>query len=193
MPKIAQIAGPCLDTKQCQLCARDIVQFYTKLEQQIQQEKEMREMHRQKDLQNKEANAQKQKQKDKKNKKKQKIEQKVEHIRNKNNLNGVSKKTEFDKKQDKQKTRGINKFLKFFIYIFTLTIFLSMVLFVATSIDLSYTRDVKKYVVDSWKTTVNSLSSHNQAIAIQIEQYVSGIHSTVGRELEKLLKNYVKE
>lgn len=193
MPKIAQIAGLCLDSKQCQSCAKDIVLFYTKLEGQIQQEKDMREMHRQKSLMEKEAIAQKQKQQDKKNKKKQK--QQITDQggdKGKRDINGVSKKTEITSKHDGKPVHAKNVFLKLFLYAFILLLFSSLILFVTTSLDLPYTRNVESFVIHVWQSGVNNLPPEFQKFAIQTENYVNHIHNVTGQEVAKLIKNFFK-
>ena len=69
VPAIANIAGPCLETKQCQDCAKSIVTFYTKLESTIEYEKNLRE-EQQKTVQ---ANMEKSKKEKVKKSKKEKV------------------------------------------------------------------------------------------------------------------------
>lgn len=192
MPKIAQIAGLCLDTKQCQTCAKDVVLFYTKLEVQIQQEKEMREKHRQKSLMEKEANAQKQKQQEKKNKKKQKQQQKAEE--KETDINGTAVKTEAKSKRDSKPARkGGSVFLRLFCYLFILSLFLSLALFIGTSLDVSYTRNVESCITNLWKTGVSNLPPQFQTIAIQVERYFGQIHNATGRTIIKITDTYFEK
>lgn len=193
MPKIAQIAGLCLDSKQCQSCAKDIVLFYTKLEEQIQQERDMREMHRQKSLMEKEAIVQKQKQQEKKNKKKQKQQASDQGgDKGKRDLNGVPKKTEIKSKSDGKSVKTKNVLLRLFLYSFVLLLFSSLILFVSTSLDLPYTRNVESFVTHLWKTGVNNLPPEFQKIANQTEYYVNHIHNVTGHEIEKLVDKFFK-
>ncbi|XP_066249898.1 leucine-rich repeat-containing protein 59-like [Euwallacea similis] len=69
VPAIANVAGLCIDNKGCQQCARDVTQFYVRLQQEVNAEVEMRNKERQKQL---EIN-QKKKQEEKKKLKKEKL------------------------------------------------------------------------------------------------------------------------
>ena len=42
VPKLAEIAGPCLDTQQCQQCARKVVSFLQTMQIQVTEERERR-------------------------------------------------------------------------------------------------------------------------------------------------------
>lgn len=195
MPKIAQIAGPCLDSKQCQSCAKDVVLFYTKLEEQIEQEREMREKHRQKSLLEKEAIAQKQKQQEKKNKKKEKQGKTANQSggAEKPDVNGVCRKSESKSIRDEKSKRPRNVFLRLSLYLFLLFLVSSLVLFVTTSLDVSYTRNVESCVKLLWTTGVGKLPAEFQTIAMQTEQFVSRVHNATGHEVTKLIDRYVKQ
>lgn len=192
MPKIAQIAGPCLDAKQCQTCAKNIVLFYIKLQEQIQQEKENREKQRQKSLMDKEVNAQKQKQQEKKAKKKQKQNTNVEEekISNKS-INGT---VVAEEKKKKELSKPVKKrwFLKLFFYSVTLVVLLSVVLFIATSLDLSFTKNIAQYVTYIWKISVQNLPAEYQTIAAQTENYFIHVHNITGREFIKFFDTFFK-
>ncbi|RZC36806.1 LRR 8 domain containing protein [Asbolus verrucosus] len=75
VPAVAKVSGLCLDAKQCQTCAKDVVSFFTQVQEQIASDIENRQKQRQKQL---EANQQKQME-NKKNKKKEKSKQKKEN------------------------------------------------------------------------------------------------------------------
>lgn len=193
MPKIAQIAGPCLDAKQCQSCARDIVLFYIKLDQQIQQEKEMRDKQRQKSLMEKEANSQKQKQEEKKNKKKQK-QQAVVANNEKSKSNGtVPKKTDKVKaKETKKLVQSKNLFLKFFVYLFTIFTFTGLALFIATSLNVSYTKHFEEQVASIWKSGVYNLPAEYQPIIQEAERNFKYVHNFTGYEITRLFNQLFK-
>ncbi|CAH1098467.1 unnamed protein product [Psylliodes chrysocephalus] len=72
VPAVSKVAGLCIDTKACQTCAKNIIDFYSRLESQVAAELEMRNRDRQKQL---EFN-QKKKQEEKKEMKKQKHKEK---------------------------------------------------------------------------------------------------------------------
>lgn len=187
MPKIAQIAGPCLDAKQCQACAKSIVLFYVKLQDQIQVEKEAREKQRQKSLMEKEANAQKQKQQEKKAKKKQKQAAAQEKANNKTQNGSVPEKTE---RKEKQTRKPVKKgwFLSFFCYFIAFLVFISLGLFIATSLSLPYTKNVAEYVTYAWKAGVDNLPAEYQTAAIQVENHFKHAHNVTGQEIARLFK-----
>ncbi|CAG9863293.1 unnamed protein product [Phyllotreta striolata] len=74
VPAVAKVAGLCIDTKACQTCAKNIVEFYSKLESQVAAELEMRNRDRQKQLQMNN----KKKQEEKREKKREKVVPKKE-------------------------------------------------------------------------------------------------------------------
>lgn len=192
MPKIAQIAGPCLDAKQCQTCAKNVVVFYVKLQKQVQQEKENRDQQRQKSLQQKEANAQKQKQQEKKDKKKQKQNKTaVEGTKSKAANGVVAKKTETKSKKKSKPVRK-NWFLRFFLNLFAFLFVASLVLFIATSLDLSYTKNVEGFVAQTWKIGVGYLPVEFQTAAVQFEQYFTHVHNVTGNEITKVFDTFLK-
>lgn len=198
MPKIAQIAGPCLDAKQCQICAQNIVFFYTKLQETVQQEKEMREKQRQKSLMENEANAQKQKQQEKKAKKKQKQQAAVERKTDYKSQNGgVPGKIGRKGKQTQEPQVKKNSFLRWFCCFVTFFMFtsvaLSVALFIATSLNSPYTKFVEEYVAYYWKTFVGSLSAKSQTIAVQVENHFKHAHNVTGHEIDRLLGKFFKK
>lgn len=72
VPAVAKVAGLCINAKECQACAKNIVDFFSKLEYQVSAELEMRNKDRQKQLEF----SQKKKQEEKNLKKKEKQKEK---------------------------------------------------------------------------------------------------------------------
>lgn len=48
VPKLAEIAGPCLDTQQCQKSARKVVTFLQTMQVQVDEERQRRLLHKRK-------------------------------------------------------------------------------------------------------------------------------------------------
>lgn len=196
MPKIAQISGPCLDAKQCQACAKNIVSFYIKLERTITEEKEMREKQRQKSLLDKEAKeAQKQQQQQEKKSKKKQKQQTVTNEKTKLNGNVPQKTGKVKAKKDgKTAQNKMGLFWKLFFYFFTLLTITSLGLFIATSLNLSYTKNLEGYVVQVWKTGVyNNLPSEYQVIAGEAERKFVHVHNITGRQITKIFDKLFKK
>ncbi|PSN57983.1 hypothetical protein C0J52_00220 [Blattella germanica] len=74
IPKLQEIAGPCLDTQQCQQCARKVVSFYQTMQIQVAEERQRRLLQKRKQQelaeQAKKEQQQQQQQQSQKNKKK---------------------------------------------------------------------------------------------------------------------------
>jgi len=126
IPAIAKVAGPCLDTKGCQQCARDVVLFYKKLQEEVDNEVEMRKKARQKQL---EVNQQK-KQEDKKKQKKEKHNNKVKKdaIQNdyvdavsvtKKQIKKEQKKNKYTQKKNERGTIGVMFYSAFWLMMFS--------------------------------------------------------------------------
>lgn len=86
MPKLAQIAGPCLDGPQCQSAARNVVSMFSVMQQQVEEERKRRQEQRQKqleqDLQNAQTKKKEQQKEQKKKKKKANAGSKTESVQN---------------------------------------------------------------------------------------------------------------
>ncbi|KAF7274080.1 hypothetical protein GWI33_013240 [Rhynchophorus ferrugineus] len=129
VPAIAKVAGPCLDTKGCHQCAKDIVTFYKRLQSEVNTEMEIRNKARQKQL---EINRQK-KLEEKKKVKKEKQKAKKENTEKliKNNTEKISKK---EPKKNKTPQKKKQKKISIGSLIFWLIIILFFVVWVLTSI-----------------------------------------------------------
>ncbi|CAH0547739.1 unnamed protein product [Brassicogethes aeneus] len=133
VPTVAKIAGPCLDTKQCQKCAKDVVNFFVKLQEQVKNELEARNQQRKKQLEINNIKKQEEK-KNKKKEKKSKQQNKNEDIpliKNKNHKTAVEVKGN-NVKNIKTKP----SFLKTLFFTFLIS---TSILFVLTSIKLKQT------------------------------------------------------
>lgn len=185
MPKIAQVAGPCLDAKQCQACAKTIVTFYSKLNETIQAEKEARQKQREKSLMEKEAIAQKQKQQEKKAKKKQK-QAAAEKKTNKVSQNGTVPANKTEKIKNATKPAKRSWFLRSLCCFVALLVFLTVGLFIATSLGSPYTRNIEDQVGFVWKTCLDNLPADYKPIAVEVENHFKRAHNVTGQEIGKL-------
>lgn len=194
VPRVAQVAGMCLDSKECQTCAKNIVTFYAELEDQIEEEREQREKHRQQNLQIQEA-AQKVKQQEKKAKKKNKNKEKVQETAAQEQSEKSSEvlvaKT---KSQNTEKTLNKNRscirriFIRLFIFLF---ISISM-FFIFTSVGSRQSESLLSYVSHLWNSTIQTLPKNVQNYAVETGHHINSIHSFVGSKIKSIVNNYVK-
>lgn len=86
VPKLAQIAGPCLDGPQCQAAARNVVTKFAEMQQQVDEERKRRQEQRQKQLeqnfQNGDTVKKEQQKEQKKKKKKANASAKTDSVQN---------------------------------------------------------------------------------------------------------------
>lgn len=152
VPVLAKVAGPCVDTKGCQQCARDIVNFYKKLQEEVDTEVEMRNKARAKQL---ELNKQKKQDERKKNKvekqknKKNNVEKEI-----KNNLTEKPPKKEPKKNKNVQKRKHKDRSSSF-SYLFLFIFFL--LLWVLISIEHPVLQPLSNTISKYFNTTVNKL------------------------------------
>lgn len=184
VPTVAKVAGPCLDTKQCQSCARDIVNFFVKLEQQVNAELENRNKTRQKQL---EINQQK-KQEEKKSKKKEKLKLKQEAAATqKSNISTEKSKKENSKKTNietpKQK-EGIS-FIKNILIGLLIT---SVILFVLTSVKLDVTQNVERLTTELYGRGLKKLPPNLKSYGIQGGQFIHNLHEKTGNATLSAIK-----
>ncbi|KAF2884224.1 hypothetical protein ILUMI_21959 [Ignelater luminosus] len=195
VPAIATVAGPCLESKQCQQCAKDIVNFYSQLQMKVDEERKVRETQRQKDLQ---INAQKLKQE-----KKSKKDKKEKNKKNKENGQFVSdpksggdseentNRNSRDAKKIKKQSKlssiyGLIKFL--FITMLTLGI----VLFVLTAAKVKHVQMLESKVVDLWYNGLGHLPDEYQIYGITAGENIKHVHELTGKGVETLT-NYLCE
>jgi Sec-independent protein translocase protein TatA len=173
VPAVAKVAGLCLDAKQCQTCAKDVVSFFTQVQEQISTDLENREKQRQKQL---EANQQKQME-NKKNKKKEKTKQKKENGPAKDHVPKPSVKKN-------KKTASVEKLpeqpsciCKLFICLIVLAL---SVLFVLTSVKYKHTNVVEQTFTDLYSRGVNSLPPNLQVYLTSTGNFVKYVHDKTG-------------
>ncbi|KAJ8925098.1 hypothetical protein NQ315_001279 [Exocentrus adspersus] len=175
VPTVAKVAGPCLDTKQCQNCARDVINFFSKLEQQVNTELESRNKTRQKQL---ELNQQK-KQEEKKNKKKEKQKLKQEVGTGQKNNKEKPRKSDV-KKANPTAPRHDEESQSFIKNFFTVLLMTSIVLFVLTSIKLEMTRNVELLTVEMYGRGVEKLPPSWKVYGMQGGRLVRNFHDKTG-------------
>lgn len=191
VPRITEVAGPCLDNKQCQDCARKIVIFYTQLQQQVEKEKEIREKHRQQNLlinstSTKKAQEKKSKKKQKKEKSENGVSFKMTATTNNSKENNI---TPCDTSIPK-----VHKSLVSFVFYVLLLIFaFIMVLFICTSLKLSYTKNVEEYARDLWNISINKLPVQLQHVAVRTGQHINEIHVFMGNQISRVVEVYFKK
>lgn len=189
VPPIAEAAGPCLDNKQCQDCAKNIIVFYTQLQKQVEKEREMREKHRQQNLLMNEMAVKKQTQ-DKKSKKKHKKEKLDNSPSNKiknvgNNINN-SVDVKIDDKPKSHKNLTI-------VYTLSLIFIFIIGLFICTSLHLSYTENVDKSVRSLWYNVIDKLPQRLQDVAVQTGKHINQLHIFTGDRIGRLINIYVNK
>lgn len=191
VPRIGEVAGQCLDSKQCQECARNIVALYTKLEEQIELERDMREQHRQKNLMLNEARKQKLQEKKKKNLK-PKQKQEDDEMQDKSGTSASDSAATNDKavpvKKEKHKsscTFSTTRLMRSLVlWLFILISFL----FAITSIHIAHTESILNYVKLLWNTCLNRLPQNLRSIADEFERYVITFHTYLGSKITGLIE-----
>ncbi|KAF5278312.1 hypothetical protein FQR65_LT03581 [Abscondita terminalis] len=184
MPAILNIAGPCLETKQCQDCAKNIVAFYTKLDNKVQYEKGVREEQRQKALQ---ENLEKAKQEKKKKVKKDKgastkggpdkvvnakaSDSRVTNVSSKKSHAKVAKQSKFSILRSIKLT-----FVTFFLLFF--------VMFLLTSAKLECLNIVEVKVVELWTMGLTKLPNQLQGLGLAFGENVKSLHEYTGSGVE---------
>ncbi|EFA00165.1 leucine-rich repeat-containing protein 59 [Tribolium castaneum] len=184
VPAVAKVAGPCLDAKQCQSCAKDVVSFFTQVQEQIANDLESRQKQRQKQL---EVN-QKQMDNNKKSKKKEKTKQKKENGPVKENPPKLANKKNKKAPPSPKNTGKASSFIKL---IFTLLFLTLSVLFVLTSVKYERTRTIENSCVDLYYKAVDSLSPNLKVYATTVGSYVRFAHDKTGNVTLNVV-NYVK-
>lgn len=198
VPVIREAAGPCLDSKQCLTCAKNIVQFYTEFQLKVEAEREMREKQRQKDLQANELALQKQKQQEKKNKKKEKKQKMTENVLRNNNLideqiiqpqsyiyTGNTKKKE-------KRTSFFGAIFNFIQAILMHAMFFLLMLFVLTSLKLELTRELETKIVIKWNRFVENVPPPYHCYLNDFAGYLQIVHTKTGDSIY-IIVYYIRE
>ncbi|VEN64223.1 unnamed protein product [Callosobruchus maculatus] len=176
-PAVAKVAGPCLNSKQCEDCARDVVNFFVKLEKQVNVELEIRNKSKQKQL---EMNQQKKKEEKKgKKKEKQKQRQDSNSLSSNNEVNNKAK-----SKKEKKLLKNAKKsksFLSFLFQLFMLFFITVVILFISTSVKLKFTENLDILVRELYKSCSESLPPNYKVHAVQFGSVVEDIHKKTGQ------------
>ncbi|XP_044760260.1 leucine-rich repeat-containing protein 59-like [Coccinella septempunctata] len=149
-PTLLKVAGPCENTKQCQTCARNIINYLTRQQNKADAEKEEKEKLRKKQLEMNEIK----KKEEKKSKKKE-----TQEIQ-KNGEVKVLTKTE-KKKLKKMKKQSETKTSSNFSPL-TLALLLLISLFILTAMKLKYLENFEKLIEDSYFKLVALLPADYQ-------------------------------
>lgn len=111
VPTLAKVAGPCVDNKGCQQCAKDVVKFFKQLQEEMDTQVEIHQKAKQKEL---ETTQQKKQKKLKKVKQTQnKLNSKARHSVDLASHNGTNTKKNFENDQKKRKTHETKTGVKF--------------------------------------------------------------------------------
>lgn len=192
VPAVAKVAGPCLDTKQCQNCAKDVVNFFVKLELQVNTEVEMRNKNRQKQL---ELNQQKKQEEKKANKKKEKTQKQVKQAvavvqRNGTTKQKVKKETDNKKSKGKSSKKGTGSSILGQLILTLLITFLA--LFILTSIKVKQTLGVETLTRELYSSGVAKLPPSLKLYADQYGEFMHKAHNVTG-EVTLGIIQYVDE
>ncbi|CAH1998404.1 unnamed protein product [Acanthoscelides obtectus] len=176
-PAIAKVAGPCLNSKQCEDCARDVVNFFVKLEKQVNVELEIRNKSKQKQQEVIQQKKKEEKKKQKKEKQKQRQDSNSPSLKNEVNNRAKSK-----KEKKALKNAQINKsFLSFLFQLFMLFFITMLVLFVSTSVKHKFTENLDILVREWYKRCSDSLPPNYKVYALKFGNYVEDIHTKTGK------------
>lgn len=171
VPAIKDTAGECLDNKDCQKCARNIVQFYIKLQEKINQEKEVREANRQKSKMN---NLHKLKSQDKKLKKLQKKKSApVQLASEKSNLNNKKEMLDANKKQKHVKPNLLK-------WIFLLMLFMFITISVWSAAGSKLALNIVSNINNVWQASLTQLPEYLVKIAKVLEFVVIESYKLIG-------------
>ena len=185
MSLIKETAGQCLDSKQCQDCAKNIVRFYSDLELDVQLERENRQKQSERDRLAREMAAQKLKAQEAKSKKKEKQKQKPNGVLQPQ-LPTVKVKTN-SKRQvrttKKQKPASTMwKIMLLSLLISTITV----MLFVLTSLKFEFTKSIDVQVAKTWSGFINYLPPDYQKFGIYFESFIGNLHRWTGETITTL-------
>lgn len=174
VPALAKVAGPCLESKQCQDCARDVVKFFSRMQEKLEIEKEMKEKSKKKQQ---ELAIQKPKE-DKKAKKKDKSQTNNVH---KNSNEKASRKDNKNKKS-KQSNSKKSKMSKFTSFLVLFLISLAS-LFVLTSLKTknAYLELLETTVTQYYYLGVAALPDNLKLYGEQFAGIVHNTHELTGK------------
>lgn len=187
VPTLAKVAGPCLDSKQCERCATDVVNFFIKLQQQVNADLEMRNKTRQKQL---EINQQKQRDEKKaKKKEKKKQKQEVQHIQKIDS----SAKSKSKKDNNNKKIKAAPKTVEqtnhsIFRKLFNVLLLSFAVLFILTSIKVQYTEQVELVTKNTYALLLDKVPTDYRTYGVQFGNVVQDFHNKTGETTLRLIQ-----
>lgn len=182
MPAIQKVAGPCFDARQCQTCAREIVKFYGEMQNQVEQERQVREAQRQKSL---EMNALKTKQIEKKKKKEKKEKVSKQVVHNGNGVNGdesnhSNHSTDIQPLvENKSHTKHTSYLPKLIGFSIITLIGLVLIMFILCSLKLQGTEVFQSYVVEAWQNLLKELPTSLQEYGKNVENNILLLQAVV--------------
>lgn len=174
-PAIKEAAGQCLDSKQCQKCAKDIVQFYATLADKVEQEKLVREAQRLK------AKVQNNQLKTKTNEKKKKAQKK------KNNENVLPNKIvpivknvleEKARPAQKCKVKSYSAFT-FAKYVIFFALFLMIGLSISSAAGSTIAKSILMNIHNVWNDCLERLPSYLSRYGKNIEYILVECHNLI--------------
>lgn len=190
VPAVAKVAGLCLDTKQCQNCAKDVVNFFVKLEFQVNTEVEMRNKNRQKQL---EINHQKKQEEKKANKKKEKqaqkqIKQAVPVVQRNGTTKQKTKKETDSRKSKYKSTKKSSGGLSVLSQLIVTTLLTCLTLFVLTSIKVKHTANVEIMTRELYTSAVQKLPDSLKMYADKCGEFMHTTHNMTGEATLSIIR-----
>ncbi|XP_031347226.1 leucine-rich repeat-containing protein 59-like [Photinus pyralis] len=189
VPAIANIAGPCLETKQCQDCARNIVAFYTKLEQKVEHEKNLREEQRQKNLQ---ANMEKSKKEKAKKPKKEKLAPVKDVAQAATVTKSAEKSSNSKKNSSKNKKHTKPSVFTSIKRFFAISFLLLLTMFVLTAAKIEFMKSLEDKAVEIWYSGVDRLPNNLQGIGLEVGRTIKLLHDFTAKGVVSV-SGYVNE
>lgn len=181
VPTVAKIAGHCLDAKECQTCAKNIVTFFIQLQEQVDTELKLRQ-----EKLKLEANNKVKKQNDK-NPRKNKNKQKPVKIPS--DLIPPEKKVVETKKPVKSKKKPNNSCLILNLLNLGLIsfVFVVPVLFILTSINIKCLNFAKEYATNAYIIAINKLPPNLHEQGIIFGNFVENLHQKTGNYTNNII------
>lgn len=179
---VAKVAGPCVDSSECQKCAKDVVSFYTKVGEQVATDLEMRQKQRKKQQEANQAPIMEAKMKKNKDKNKKKDTNHQKQVQQTKKIKKAPSSSE------KKTTKTSSPCLKFIALLF---ISFSAI-FVLTSIDCEYTKNIQVAVTALFDKGAELLPVNCQLYVVKFRNFVGTLHGKSGdltRQLVGLFKD----
>jgi len=185
VPAIQEAAGDCLDTTQCQVCASNMIYFFTKLREKVDEERDIREKQRQKERERQnELNAQKSKPQIQEKKKKKEPKQNTSQTKVKSEAipNDAPVCNKDEPKARKQTKKSKRSYFMLFIFTFLLLV---GILFVLTACGFDKTVVVEETVAKTWSNAITHCPPAVQNAGDTFAEYFLFVHRMVGHYLTK--------